>query len=394
MNTTTITNEMLLDALRCVIDPITGADIIASNRVSALTLRGSQVGFMLTIDPARKQAYTGIEKACERALIALDGIESVRVLMTAHNNEPLAPTALHPEPRERAHHNLTKLHGVDRIIAIASGKGGVGKSSVTIMLAHALTAAGHRVGICDADIYGPSIPRMLGLENKQPAIRDGKMLPAIAHGIMANSMGLITGDAAAILRGPMISKSLNQLLRGTYWTSEESRVESRECSESKTSLRGRESDEAIQPHSLDSRLSTLATPSTTLLIDLPPGTGDVQLSMAQQLPIDGAIIVTTPQAVSTIDAQKAAQMFEKLNIPILGIVENMSHFIAPDGSTHALFGTGGGAALATQFSVPLLASLPLDPAIGIALDNGQNPFSAHPQSECVKAFTILANILP
>lgn len=251
-----------------------------------------------------------------------------------------------PAARRPATWNTAPLPHVGRVLAVASGKGGVGKSTVTVNLAHALTARSQRVGILDADIYGPSIPRMLGLETRlRPETAEGAMLPPVAYGIRAMSIALLMGDQAAVLRAPMITKALGQLLRGTRW-------------------------------------GTADAPLDTLLIDLPPGTGDVHLSLAQSVPINGALIVTTPQMISVIDAEKSAVMFEKLSVPILGIVENMSGFTDASGTLHQLFGEGGGAALAQQFNTPLLAQLPLDPALRDAADRGQQ--LAHP------AFTALA----
>jgi len=204
--------------------------------------------------------------------------------------------------------NHQPLPGVERVIAIASGKGGVGKSTTTVMLAHALASLGQPVAILDADIYGPSIPRMLGLSG-QPEIRDGHMLPPQNHGIACNSMGfLVAEEQAAVWRGPMVSKALNQLARGTHWS---------EVRGQGSEVRGQEKEN--NPTS-DIRHPT----SVKLLVDFPPGTGDVQLSMAQQTPLSGAIIVTTPQAVAVADARKCANMFEKMQIPVLGIIENMS----------------------------------------------------------------------
>lgn len=220
--------------------------------------------------------------------------------------------------------NKEPLAHVRQMIAVASGKGGVGKSTLTVNLAHALRDAGKRAGILDADIYGPSIPRMLNVSGR-PEFEDGKMVPLTGHGIACMSIGFITGDEAAILRGPMISKALTQLLRLTRWGTE-------------------------------------AEPLDTLLIDMPPGTGDVHLSLAQLAPINGAIITTTPQEVSLADARKAASMFQKVNIPIIGVVENMSG---------GMFGEGGGQKLADELSVPLLASIPLDAEICQAGDEGK-----------------------
>jgi ATP-binding protein involved in chromosome partitioning len=251
--------------------------------------------------------------------------------------------------RKPAIWNKEKLPQVQRVLAIASGKGGVGKSSVTVNLAHALAAHGLRVGILDADIYGPSIPRMLGLETRlKPEYVDGAMIPPIAYGIKAMSIALLMGDQAAVMRAPMITKALAQLLRGTRW-------------------------------------GTDAEPLDYLLIDLPPGTGDVHLSLAQSVPIDAAIIVTMPQDISVIDAEKSAVMFEKLHIPIFGIIENMSHL-----NGQKIFGEGGGEKLAKQFNVPLIAQLPLDPALRAAADAGQNFIGENSQSEAAQAFAALA----
>lgn len=240
--------------------------------------------------------------------------------------------------RKPAVWNREPLPYVRRVIAIASGKGGVGKSTVAVSLAFALTALQRSVGILDADIYGPSIPRMLGLETRlKPEIRNGRMLPPVNHGIKAMSMALITGEEAAILRGPMVTKTLHQLTRMSEWgTGEE--------------------------------------PLDMLLVDMPPGTGDVQLSMSQQVPLNGVIIVTTPQQVSVVDADKALQMFLKVNVPVLGVIENMSHFTDPTGARHTLFGAGGGKRLAEKYAVPFLGALPLDPALGRAVDEG-TPYS-------------------
>lgn len=232
--------------------------------------------------------------------------------------------------------NHSPLAHVAQVIAIASGKGGVGKSTVTVNLAHALTEAGKRVGILDADIYGPSIPRMLGLDSYvKPEIIDNQMIPPIAHGIRAMSMALVTGDEAAVLRAPMITKALTQFLRLTRW-------------------------------------GDSSCPLDCLLVDLPPGTGDVTLSLAQNVKLDGVVLVTTPQDIAVIDADKCASAFTKLGVPLLGIVENMSYFQDSTGSNIALFGSGGGKKLAEKYHVPLLGSLPLNPAIGQSADAGTN----------------------
>lgn len=250
--------------------------------------------------------------------------------------------------------NHTPLTGVRHIIAIASGKGGVGKSTVTVNLAHALSAAGKQVGILDADIYGPSIPRMLGLDTYlKPEIADGLMLPPTAHNIRAMSMALITGDEAAVLRAPMITKALVQFLRLTRW-------------------------------------GTATAPLDYLLVDLPPGTGDVTLSLAQNAPLTGVIIVTTPQDVAVIDADKCASAFTKLNVPILGIVENMSYFTDAAGTKLALFGQGGGTKLAAKYKTTLLGQLPLEPNLGTSGDAGTHYANTHATTEATKQLAAIA----
>lgn len=242
-----------------------------------------------------------------------------------------------PEQRKPATYSAEPIPYVGQTIAIASGKGGVGKSTTAVCLAHALVARGKRVGILDADIHGPSVPRMLGvLHSGQPEQKDGQLLPICGHGIKSMSMGSLSGDKAAIWRGPMVSKALVQMLRYVRW-------------------------------------GTQAQPLDVLLIDMPPGTGDIHLSLMQQAPLDGALIVTTPQEIAVADAEKAAQMFVQIGVPILGIIENMSWFEALDGTKHALFGAGGGERLSKLSGAPLLAQLPQNPALQQAVDCGNKP---------------------
>lgn len=259
--------------------------------------------------------------------------------------------------RARAVWNTKRLAHVGRVIAVASGKGGVGKSTSTVNLALALQQLGQRVGVLDADIYGPSIPRMLGLRSHpHPEVMNGLMQPLTGLGIKTMSMGFITKNQAAVLRGPMITKTLTQFLRSVAWGSEKS-------------------------------------PLDLLLIDLPPGTGDVPISLAQAVPLDGAIIVTTPQEIAVADADKAAQMFAKLQVPLLGVIENMSYFRDPQGVKHHLFGKGGGQGLARQYAVPFLGELPLEPALGTAADKGENYLNAHPGSDVTLAYGAIAGQL-
>jgi ATP-binding protein involved in chromosome partitioning len=259
-----------------------------------------------------------------------------------------------PELQRPPSINHAPIPHVARVIAVASGKGGVGKSTVTVNLAHALTLAGKRVGILDADIYGPSIPRMLGLDSYlKPEIIDNQMIPPIAHAIRAMSMALVTGDQAAVLRAPMITKALVQFLRVTRWGT---------------------ADAALD----------------MLLVDLPPGTGDVTLSLAQNCKLDGLLLVTTPQDVAVIDADKCAEAFGKLRVPLLGVVENMSYFIDPAGQKHRLFGEGGGARLANKYHAELLGQIPLDASIGTNADSGTCFIKAHPTSEAARVYQALA----
>lgn len=229
-----------------------------------------------------------------------------------------------PAIRKPAVWNGAPVEGVRRIVAVASGKGGVGKSSTAVNLAQALSAMGARVGLLDADIYGPSVPRMMGLSG-QPDYAEGKMLPLVSRGIACNSIGFLVGDEAAVLRGPMISKAIHQLLRLTRWAASDA-------------------------------------PLDMLLVDMPPGTGDIHLSLAQQAPLSGAAIVTTPQGIATLDAGKSLRMFQKVNVPVLGVIENMSG---------GLFGSGGGEKLAQEAGVPFLGRIPLDPAIVTACEAGE-----------------------
>ena len=231
-------------------------------------------------------------------------------------------------PKRAAVWNTAPLAHVQRIIAVASGKGGVGKSTVTVNLAHALAAMGVRVGVLDADLYGPSLPHLLRLSGK-PEFIDGMMQPLISGGIKAMSLGFLTGDEAAILRGPMISKALTQMLRLTRWGTE-------------------------------------AEPLELLLVDMPPGTGDIALSLAQAAPLNGALIVTTPQTLALLDARKAVQMFQKVKVPVLGVVENMSG---------GVFGAGGGEKLAAEAGVKLLAQIPLEADIAQAGEKSEAYFS-------------------
>ena len=329
---TLLTPETITQTLSHIVDADSGRDVVSAGMISGIVIRGGKVGFAVTIDPADKDRKAYLREACERVVAALPGVKSVTAVLTAQtpaqtiSNKDWAGSGSDdadqtPQPvRGKAIWSTTPIEGVKTIIAVASGKGGVGKSTISVNLALALQRAGKRVGLLDADIYGPSLPRMLGLANIKPEIIDNKMVPPVAHGIACMSMGFITGDEAAILRGPMISKTLHQLLRFSRWDN------------------------------LD-----------ILLVDMPPGTGDIHLSLAQAAPLSGAIIVTTPQEVAVMDARKALKMFLKVEVPILGVIENMSG---------GIFGTGGGKRLAAEMGVAFLGEIPMDAGIVAASDGG------------------------
>jgi ATP-binding protein involved in chromosome partitioning len=246
-------------------------------------------------------------------------------------------------------HGLKPLPGAHNLIAVASGKGGVGKSTVAVNFALALAAEGAKVGLLDADIYGPSQPRMLGLTGRRPETRDGKVLePLVAHGIEAMSIGFLVDEQQPMAwRGPMVTSALNQLLTQTRWGD------------------------------LD-----------YLIVDMPPGTGDIQLTLAQRVPVSGAVIVTTPQDIALADARKGLEMFQKVHVPVLGVVENMSlHICSHCGHEERIFGEHGGRNLSEQYGVPLLGSLPLDRRIREETDQGKPTVAADPTSPIARAFT-------
>ncbi len=380
MRITPLSKDDITTALATVLTGDGTRTVLEAGYISGITIRAGHIGFVLE---APEEERGMLEEACKRALAAFPGVERVSVVTTHHSNETphAAAGGVSPEhvslrsagarsiettQRPKATYNTTPLPGVSRIIAIASGKGGVGKSSLTLLLAHALAARSEPVAILDADIHGPSIPRMLGIDSTPPAVVDGLMQPPTRHGIMANSMGFISGDTAAIWRGAMVTKALHQLLRGTDWRAPHSK-DNAHIETTHAAVGG------VSPEPVSLRRSVDRSIETTLLIDLPPGTGDVQLTLMQAVPVTAALIVTTPQEIALADARKAATMFRKIGVPILGVIENMSYFITPDGAQHRLFGEGGGQTLADAFSVPLLAQLPLDPAIGTALDKGEKP---------------------
>lgn len=345
-----LTREAVLEALGRIEAPGTGKDIVSAGMVRALTLEEGAVRFVFEIPAGAADAMTPAKQAAEEALRGL-GAEKVTVLMTAHKAE--APPDLRPQrPAQPA--GPQKIPGVERILAIASGKGGVGKSTLSANLAAALAAEGRRVGLLDADVYGPSQPRMLGVSGR-PASPDGKtILPLRNHGVTLMSLGLLTGEGEAVVwRGPMLMGALQQMLTQVQWGA------------------------------LDA-----------LLVDLPPGTGDVQLTLAQKAEVSGAIVVSTPQDVALIDARKGIDMFKRMNVPVLGLVENMSTYVCPNcGHEEHIFGHGGVAAEAEKLGVPLLAEIPLHIDIRKTSDSGAPIVVARPDSAPAQAYRQLARRL-
>lgn len=333
---TTIDSNAVLDALAAITDPVSSLALPDAGLIERIDTKEGHATIVLRIAPETAPARGMLVETCQAHLASALGITAT-VILTAHKPAPqlTAETATGKKAeRKSATWNLTPISNVHRIIAVASGKGGVGKSTTTVQLAHALTVKGLSVGIVDADIYGPSLPRMLGLETcGQPAIEDGQMVPLVAYSIQAMSMGFIMGDSAAVMRAPMITKALHQLLRGTKWGEDKN-------------------------------------PLDILLVDMPPGTGDIHISLAQSVPLSGAVIVTTPQDVAVMDAKKCAVAFEKLGVPVLGVIENMSGFTDSAGTHHAIFGEGGGKALAEEIGCKFLGEIPLNPALCTAMESG------------------------
>jgi ATP-binding protein involved in chromosome partitioning len=334
-----ITEQAVRSALAGLLDPVTGKDYVAGKSVRAVQVDGGRIAVEIALGYPGRGVWDTVREQVESALRALPGAGEVSVKVSSS-------IVAHAVQR-----GVKRVPGVKNIIAVASGKGGVGKSTTAVNLALALAAEGASVGILDADIYGPSQPTMLGISGK-PESTDGKSIePMEGHGLQAMSIGLlIDQETPMVWRGPMVTQALQQLLNETRW------------------------------RDLD-----------YLVIDLPPGTGDIQLTLSQQVPVTGAVIVTTPQDIALLDARRGLQMFRKVNIPILGIVENMStHVCSQCGHEEHVFGAGGGERMASDYGVDLLGSLPLDIRIRQEADSGRPTVIADPDGRIAGIYRAIA----
>jgi ATP-binding protein involved in chromosome partitioning len=340
---TTLDTAAVLDVLRPVQDPELQKSLVELNMIRDVEVSEGTVRFTLVLTTPACPLREFIVEDCEKAVRQLPGVASVEVTVTAET------------PQQKPLPNRQGIDRVKNILAVSSGKGGVGKSTVAVNIAVALAQAGAQVGLIDADIYGPNVPTMLGLEDAGVTVQGAQgdvLIPAFNHGVKMVSMGfLIDRDQPVIWRGPMLNGIIRQFLYQVQWGD------------------------------LD-----------YLVVDLPPGTGDAQLTLAQAVPMAGAVIVTTPQAVALSDARRGLRMFQQLQVPVLGIVENMSYFIPPDmpDKQYDIFGSGGGARTAAELGVPLLGCIPLEMTVREGGDAGVPIVVQHPDSASAKALRAIA----
>jgi ATP-binding protein involved in chromosome partitioning len=336
---TQISEEIVLNSLKQIIDPDLRKDIVTLGFIKDLKVDGGDVSFRIVLTTPACPVKEQMEAQAYEIVGGLEGVTSVNVTMDAE------------VPQGRGIANNIAIAGVKNIIAVSSGKGGVGKSTVAVNLAVSLAKDGAKVGIMDADVYGPNVPMMLGSGYGQPEIEDGKLIPIKAHGISMISMAvLVPPDKPMVLRGPMLHGVVRQFLTDVNWGE------------------------------LD-----------YLIVDMPPGTGDVQLSLAQLVPVQGAVLVTTPQEVALADVRRAIAMFEQVKIPVLGVIENMSYFIAPDtGNRYEIFGRGGGQKLADEFDINFLGEVPMGMEVREGGDTGVPVVISFPDSPQSAAFNRVA----
>jgi len=362
----TVTREAVIEKLSTIKGPDFKDDIVSLGMVSEIFIADGKVFFSITVPAERAEELEPLREAAERAVKSIPGVTNALVALTAERQGGMgeAPRS-RPQPAPRPAPQSSRpagpaagtippkaeIHGVRWIIAVASGKGGVGKSTTAVNLAIALRALGQKVGILDADIYGPSMQKLLGVKEK-PVTTDGRtMQPIEAWGVKAMSMGfLVEEDTPMVWRGPMVMSALRQMLRDVEWA-----------------------------------------PLDVLVVDMPPGTGDAQLTMAQQVPLAGAVIVSTPQDLALIDARKGINMFRKVEVPILGVVENMSYFIAPDtGKRYDIFGHGGAKAEAERIGVPFLGGVPLTMDVREKSDAGTPVVAVDPDGAQARVYREIA----
>jgi ATP-binding protein involved in chromosome partitioning len=348
-----ISQDVLRAALSAVKDPASGQDIVSAGLLEGIEVQGSLVQASLLTDRAHAAAMEPVRREAEAVLRRQPGVTNATVTLTAHRPQPTMPAAAgrgHGHAHAAPGAKPALLPEVKAIVAVASGKGGVGKSTVAVNLAVSLARQGHRTGLLDADIYGPSLPRMIGL-NRKPDVRDDKMIPLQAWGLSCMSIGfLVDEETPMIWRGPMVMGALEQMMGQVAWGK------------------------------LD-----------ILVVDMPPGTGDAQLTMAQRVALTGAVIVSTPQDIALIDARRGVRMFEKTQVPVLGLVENMSFYCCPNcGHRADIFGHGGAKLEAARLGTEFLGEIPLLLDIRSAADAGTPIAAAMPDSEAAKAYDALA----
>ncbi len=360
-----VSEQQILDSLKEVIDPDSGKDIVSAGMIKGLQTKDGHVAFAIEVDPDKGAGLEPLRKEAEEAVHELGGVISATVVLTADRpaqgpsqggpgQGPPPPSPGGPPPLDGAPGGSTPalMPGVASIVAVASGKGGVGKSTTAVNLALGLAAAGHKTGLLDADIYGPSMPRMMGITG-QPSSSDGTTLDAMEnYGIKVMSMGfLVEEDTPMIWRGPVVQSALEQMMRDVDWGE------------------------------LD-----------IMVVDMPPGTGDIQLTLAQKVPLTGAIIVSTPQDIALMDARKGLNMFRKVGVPVLGLIENMSYFTCPKcGERSEIFSHGGARIEAERLGIDFLGEIPLDIIIRETSDGGRPIVVSEPESDHALTYRAIAD---